>query len=128
MPLAEVRRLPSPDRMALERAVMDAVKALANFHPTEIHGSRGDAADAANLADDVRRVAEVADNLIHAIGKYAKWHFGFTDKELAEHFKEACWNAADDKGAWFLDQIANRLTEDARSEGGRHDFQRSLRG
>jgi len=120
---AEVRRLPSPDRLNLERAIMDAVKALANFQPTEILGSGPDAADAENLADDCRTVAVIADNLIHALGRYAARHMTITEKQLAESFKEQCFNATDDNAAALLDKLAAQYREDARSEGQRHDFQ-----
>jgi hypothetical protein len=110
------------DRAVLERAVMDAVKAIANFQPTEIIGMRADAADAANLANDMRTVADIADGLIHALAVYAR---GYMDGIDPADCKNICRNAIDDNGAIFLDCAANRLRED--QYGAHHDFQRSAR-
>jgi len=124
---AAIRRLPSPERAVLERAIMDAVKALANFHPTEIIGMRPDAADASNLADDVHTIADIADSLIYAIGTYASSHISIDKKVLAENFGSVCRDAVDDSAGYLLRGIASQYEADARSDGQRHDFQRSAR-
>lgn len=122
---AEVRHLPNPADLAIERAIMDAMRGLARFSPTRVIGAP-DAADAENLRSDLLDLCDVVDPLVKAIGDYAAHQFGMSAKDH-ELFHNQLRGALEGNAAHVLQEIADRLRAQAGSDGNRHDFMRSAR-
>lgn len=122
---AQVHPIPSPANIAIERAVMDAMRGLARFSPTRVIGAP-DAADAENLRSDLLDLCDVVDPLVRAIGDYAARQFGMSTSEH-DLFNNQLRGALEGNATHVLDSIADRLRAQAGSDGNRHDFMRSAR-
>lgn len=115
----------TPAQVRMERAVMEAMKGLANWSFTRVVG-QPEAGDADCLKHDLIAAAEIFDDFIKAFGDYAHSTIGLNKNDL-DCFHDQLRNAIDGNALHVLDKAAGYLRDlRSGSEGQRHDSRRGL--
>jgi hypothetical protein len=118
----------NPYDARLERAQMDLIRSLANFHPTRVIGSRADKADCDNAAHDIIEFAGMCDEFVRAYGEYMAAHsVSITPKDITECFASPFRDALDGNATHILRKAGEELAEAGRDvDGARADYRRSF--
>lgn len=125
---ASARPALNPYDARLERAQMDLIRSIANFHPTRIIGSRADKADCENAAHDIIEFAGMCDEFLRAYGEYLQAHcVSITAKDITDCFARPFRDAVDGNATHVLRKAGEELAEASRdSDGAYADYRRSF--
>ena len=100
---------PSPAQVRMERAVMDAIKGLANWSFTRVIG-QPEAGDADCLKHDLIAISEIVDDLVKAFGAYTNSTIGIAQEDL-DVFQTPLRDAIDGNAIFVLDKAAEYLRD-----------------
>ena len=93
---------------SLNAAFVEAGKQLLNMRAHHIVGEP-DRHDAEELVACLRRLAEIIDPVVAAIGSYASHHFGWVDQRL---FTDQLLNALDGDATFAIEKAADHYVLD----------------